>query len=186
MQKGSPKCTFVFKKQVVKCTVLGRTNTVGCRWQQTPTFIFQLPLASAKRKLLTLLDSQLLLLESIYRTGGGWETLPTWCSGKEWCQCRRHRRAEFSPWVGKIPWRRKWQPTSLTWKNPMDRGAWWATIYVVAKSWKPLNNENSKKHLPKYNLLAIPTCYSFSKITNSISSITSANYFSPLECNSSV
>ena len=23
------------------------------------------------------------------------------------CQCRRHR---FNPWVGKIPWRRKWQP----------------------------------------------------------------------------
>ena len=24
------------------------------------------------------------------------------------CQCRRH---EFDPWVRKIPWRRKWQPT---------------------------------------------------------------------------
>ena len=24
------------------------------------------------------------------------------------CQCRRHR---FDPWVGKIPWSRKWQPT---------------------------------------------------------------------------
>ena len=24
------------------------------------------------------------------------------------CQCRRGR---FDPWVGKIPWRRKWQPT---------------------------------------------------------------------------
>ena len=24
------------------------------------------------------------------------------------CQCKRHR---FNPWVGKIPWRRKWQPT---------------------------------------------------------------------------
>ena len=29
-------------------------------------------------------------------------------SGKESaCQCRKH---EFNPWVGKIPWRRKWQP----------------------------------------------------------------------------
>ena len=26
-------------------------------------------------------------------------------------QCRRHRRLGFDPWVGKIPWRRKWQPT---------------------------------------------------------------------------
>ena len=24
-------------------------------------------------------------------------------------QCRRHRRCRFDPWVGKIPWRRKWQ-----------------------------------------------------------------------------
>ena len=36
---------------------------------------------------------------------------PRWFSGKEsTCQCRRH---EFNPWVGKIPWRRKWQPTPV-------------------------------------------------------------------------
>ena len=35
--------------------------------------------------------------------------LPWWLSGKESaCQCRRHK---FDPWVRKIPWRRKWQPT---------------------------------------------------------------------------
>ena len=29
-------------------------------------------------------------------------------------QCRRHGRSrEFSPWVEKIPWRRKWQPTPV-------------------------------------------------------------------------
>ena len=34
--------------------------------------------------------------------------------GKEsTCQCRRHRRCNFDPWVGKMPWRRKWQPTSV-------------------------------------------------------------------------
>ena len=27
------------------------------------------------------------------------------------CQCRRHKRRGFDPWVRKIPWRRKWQPT---------------------------------------------------------------------------
>ena len=26
-------------------------------------------------------------------------------------QCRRHKRCGFNPWVGKIPWSRKWQPT---------------------------------------------------------------------------
>ena len=37
--------------------------------------------------------------------------LPWWLGGKEFtCQCRRCR---FNPWVGKIPWRRKWQPTPV-------------------------------------------------------------------------
>ena len=32
-------------------------------------------------------------------------------TGKESaCQCRRHG---FDPWVRKIPWRRKWQPTPV-------------------------------------------------------------------------
>ena len=29
------------------------------------------------------------------------------------CQCRRRKRRRFDPWVGKIPWRRKWQPTPV-------------------------------------------------------------------------
>ena len=29
------------------------------------------------------------------------------------CQCRRHKRLGFDPWVRKIPWRRKWQPTPV-------------------------------------------------------------------------
>ena len=29
------------------------------------------------------------------------------------CQCRRHKRQGFNPWVGKIPWRRGWQPTPV-------------------------------------------------------------------------
>ena len=33
--------------------------------------------------------------------------------GTEVCQCRRHRRCRFDPWVRKIPWRRKWQPTPV-------------------------------------------------------------------------
>ena len=39
---------------------------------------------------------------------------PRWCSGKEpACQCRRCRGQGFDPWVGKMPWRRKWQPTPV-------------------------------------------------------------------------
>ena len=28
-------------------------------------------------------------------------------------KCRRCKRFWFDPWVGKIPWRRKWQPTPV-------------------------------------------------------------------------
>ena len=47
---------------------------------------------------------------------------PPWLSGfpggtsdkkKIACQCRRHKKHKFDPWVGKIPWSRKWQPTPL-------------------------------------------------------------------------
>ena len=40
--------------------------------------------------------------------------LPRWHKGDGFtCQCRRHRRCRLHPWVGKIPWRRKWQPTPV-------------------------------------------------------------------------
>ena len=37
--------------------------------------------------------------------------LPRWLRGKESaCQCKRYG---FNSWIGKIPWRRKWQPTPV-------------------------------------------------------------------------
>ena len=40
--------------------------------------------------------------------------LPSWISVKESAyQCRRCRRPRFDPWVRKIPWRRKYQPTII-------------------------------------------------------------------------
>ena len=42
---------------------------------------------------------------------GGWGVFFWWLSGKESaCLCRKHKRPNFDPWVGKIPWSRKWQP----------------------------------------------------------------------------
>ena len=29
------------------------------------------------------------------------------------CECRRHMRHGFQPWMGKIPWKRAWQPTPV-------------------------------------------------------------------------
>ena len=57
-----------------------------------------------KPKIVTL---EFLLLNSDKGFPGG-------TSGKEpACQCRRHKRCRFNPWVGKIPWSRKWQPTPV-------------------------------------------------------------------------
>ena len=40
--------------------------------------------------------------------------VPGGARGKEpSCQWRRCKRCRFNPWVGKIPWRRAWQPTPL-------------------------------------------------------------------------
>ena len=64
------------------------------------------------------------------------EALPRWLSGKESvCQdriCKGHR---FQPWVGKISGGRNGNPLQYSClENPMDRGAWWATVYEVTKS----------------------------------------------------
>ena len=40
-----------------------------------------------------------------------WIWLPSWLSGKE--SAYQYRRCGFNPWVGKISWGRKWQPTPV-------------------------------------------------------------------------
>ena len=53
--------------------------------------------------------------------------LPRWLRGKESAyQCHRHRRCRFNPWVRKIPGEGN--------GNPMESGAWRATVHGVAKS----------------------------------------------------
>ena len=58
------------------------------------------------------------------RVGHDWATELNWyvyiwgfpggASGKEaTCQCRRHKRCGFNPWVETIPWRGAWQPTPV-------------------------------------------------------------------------
>ena len=34
-------------------------------------------------------------------------------AGESACQCRRYRRRGFDPWIKKIPWSKKWQPTPV-------------------------------------------------------------------------
>ena len=69
--------------------------------------------------------------------GFTWEwDFPGNTSGEEpACQCRRCKRCRFDPRVGKIPWRRAWQPTPvfLSGESHGQRN-WWATVHGVTKS----------------------------------------------------
>ena len=60
--------------------------------------------------------------------------LPWWL--RWWRTCLKGRRPGFDPWVRKIPWRKKWQPTPLfLLGEARGRGTWWATVHGVTKSW---------------------------------------------------
>ena len=54
--------------------------------------------------------------------------------------CLRCRRPGCNPWVGKVLWRRAWQPRQYScWEKSMDREAWRATVHGVVKNrtWLP-------------------------------------------------
>ena len=59
--------------------------------------------------------------------------LPLWLSGKKSASSAGDAiRYGFHPWVGKNPWRRKWQLTPVFLVgNPIDRGVWQATAHRV-------------------------------------------------------
>ena len=49
-------------------------------------------------------------------------------------QCRRHGGLQLDPWVGKIPWRRKWQSTTVFLSGESHaQQAWWAQVHMVAE-----------------------------------------------------
>ena len=57
-------------------------------------------------------------------------------SGKESaCQCKRSNGHRFNPWVGKIPWRRKWEPTPvfLPGKSHGQRSLLGYTVHGIPK-----------------------------------------------------
>ena len=91
---------------------------------------------------------------------------PTW-------QCRRHERLRLHPWVRKIPLSRKWQRTPVFFlENPMDRGAWRATVYRVVNSRTQLSahthtHTHTQPHQKNHKLLvsyqAHSNRYKFSK-----------------------
>ena len=65
-----------------------------------------------------------------------WRGFPGGASGKEpACQMRKDRRPGFDPWVRKIPGGGHGNPLQYSClQNPMDRGAWRATVHGAAES----------------------------------------------------
>ena len=54
--------------------------------------------------------------------------------------CLQNRRPELDPWVGKVSWRKKWNPFQYGLGNSMDSGAWRAAVHEVAESQIRLRN----------------------------------------------
>ena len=78
--------------------------------------------------------------------------LPWW--PRWWRICLQCRRFGFDPWVGKIPWRREGYPLwHSCLENSMDRGAWWAIICGITKSWTQLSNWHIYTHTHTHTYL---------------------------------
>ena len=87
---------------------------------------------------------------------------PRWLqAGSDGRVCLQCGRPGVDSWVGKIPWRRKWQPTPvLLLENPMDWGAWCRVVsmrsqrvrhdWVTELNWWPIRpfKTNTQKRYP--------------------------------------
>ena len=65
-----------------------------------------------------------------------WTGFPGGASGKELaCQCGRHKRLRFDPWLRKTPGGEHSNPLQYSClENPMDRGTWQAIVHRIAES----------------------------------------------------
>ena len=89
-----------------------------------------------------------------------------WLSGKgSACQCKRHRKFGFDPWVVNIPWRRKWQPTPVflpgksqgqrrlmgycSWDRKMSDTTDWLRTHLPTLSMKRQKDRTLKDELPR-------------------------------------
>ena len=72
---------------------------------------------------------------------------PSFWGLPRWRQCRRYKRYRFDPWVGKMPGGGHGNPLRYSCpENPMDRGAWRATVRRVSES--EMIEEASRWHVP--------------------------------------
>ena len=60
--------------------------------------------------------------------------------------CREAQTAMWETWVQSLGWEdpleegMETHSSILVWRIPMDRGAWWATVHGVARSWTQLSD----------------------------------------------
>ena len=78
------------------------------------------------------------LLSPLWKCGWGfilqYSEFSYWCRGASQVVNgvkNLHKRCGYYPWVGKIPWSRKWQPTPVFLPGKFERQA---TVHEVAKS----------------------------------------------------
>ena len=64
------------------------------------------------------------------------------------CQCRRQKRVGSNPWLGKIPGRRKWQPTlvSLPGESPGQRAGYSHGLDRVGHDWCDFASTLARTH----------------------------------------
>ena len=81
--------------------------------------------------------------------------LPRWRNGKESaCQCRRRRRRGLILGLRRSSGGGNGNPLQYSCLgNSMDRGAWWATVHGVTKSWTRLSNWTYHAHPSHYKSL---------------------------------
>ena len=82
--------------------------------------------------------------------------LPWWLSGKEsicdaghCLQCRRHG---FDPWVRKIPWKTKWQPTPVFFPGKSHR-------HHKSQTWLRDWNTTATAAFPLFDPVTTDSCY---------------------------
>ena len=76
------------------------------------------------------------------------------------------RNAGLIPGVGRSPGEGNGKPLEYSsLENPMDSGAWWATIHVVTKSRTRLSKEHFHFHfMIELKLCCLPSCHKKNKL----------------------
>jgi len=137
---------WVFKKKIDKTIAfleLPPSILLSSHWPEFCTWTISTKWLVSSGHIAVLKNIQVLLerkreKEMLVGTKG----FPWWLRWERIClQCRRYG---FDPWVRKIPWKRKWQPTP---EFAMDRGPWWATDTTEQLT---LSFTGSKEHHQNY------------------------------------